>query len=90
MIRRLHTPHQTRRRIVAGILAALMATAGVVATGATRAEAGGPTLVPLIAFHSPSRGDHFTTTQQTWTCQHFGTIEQRGRPLRKGTERPPR
>ncbi|MFD0597550.1 hypothetical protein ACFQZ4_39025 [Catellatospora coxensis] len=50
-----------------------MAATGFATTGAGRADAGGPTLVPLVAFHSPSRGDYFTTTQEGWVCQYSGT-----------------
>jgi hypothetical protein len=31
----------------------------------------GPGLVPLVTFYSEAAGDHFTTTQEAWTCKVF-------------------
>ncbi|PCC72663.1 hypothetical protein SAMN02745121_01778 [Nannocystis exedens] len=39
--------------------------------------------IPMVTFHSPSRGDYFTTSQTNWTCWYFnncapGTPDFRG------------
>ncbi|MDN3242574.1 hypothetical protein [Glycomyces tritici] len=54
-------------------LAIALALTVIATTPALPAAATGPALVPLVSFFSPTRGDHFTTTQSTWTCKYFRT-----------------
>ncbi|MFY1650997.1 hypothetical protein ACN27J_08875 [Solwaraspora sp. WMMB762] len=60
-----------RSLLAAGIVTGVIATAGAVTLAAPPATAGGPTLVPLVTFFSPARGDYFTTSQSAWTCKYF-------------------
>ncbi|MDG4771848.1 hypothetical protein [Solwaraspora sp. WMMD792] len=62
---------RVRSLLAAGIVTGVIATAGAVTLAAPPATAGGPTLVPLVTFYSPARGDHFTTSQSAWTCKYF-------------------
>ena len=40
-------------------------------SAAQPAHAAGPERVPLVSFHSPSRGDFITTSGTSWTCHYF-------------------
>lgn len=58
----MHSPTWLRARYSLFALAALLAAASAPAQ----------TTVPLAAFHSPSRGDYFTTSDPNWTCKLSG------------------
>jgi hypothetical protein len=54
-------------------LAGLGASFMLVGASASPAPAAAQTLLPLVTFYSPGRGDFFTTSQPAWTCKVLGT-----------------
>ena len=57
----------TSSKRTTNLLATLLG--GLVLFGASTALA--QVKIPLITFHSPSRGDYFTTSNPAWTCAYF-------------------